>query len=467
MPIANDLTAEILYGYLVILLDGLIRHNIKVISYACDGTETERSIERLLIANAGRTIEHTILNPRNGSPDTRIIIPVYKGHPIAIIQDSKHALKTYRNNLFSGARLLTFGNYTATYRQVHQVALEDGSPLYRRDVEKLDRQDDSAPQRLNSGDTLEFIAKKHPEFLFLIIFLFVFGELIDAYQNRFIPHIERVKLALRARYFLDQWGRFLDNSGYPRAKYFLSREAVDITRIIIEGLLSLVYIHRDHISDVFPLLPWLHSSEACEHVFAEARKIVKDFAMLDFFYMIPKLRVQLREAVLSARTSDPKARANGYDHTYFDCKGMDILALSVFPTDDEIKHAAIQAADEVDSLVALLGVVPSQLHHLTGTVPSSHTPLPVLPSISAWFNDETRDIHSDDEDTEDLSDDTDAQELQAVLKQSEDIFLPYQADQELINLRFAAIAISTDDIMRVYVVFCACTSRTLTAYTIP
>ncbi|KAJ7728968.1 hypothetical protein DFH07DRAFT_695847, partial [Mycena maculata] len=67
-----------------------------------------------------------------------------------MLQDLKHALKTFRNNLFSGARLLALGSYTAIYAHIREMAFEDGSPLFHRDVEKLDRQDNNAAARLFS-----------------------------------------------------------------------------------------------------------------------------------------------------------------------------------------------------------------------------------------------------------------------------------------------------------------------------
>jgi hypothetical protein len=144
MPIANDLSAETLLPYLLEVLDGLIDRGVQVVSYACDGTEVERSVQRLLVDKADRKIEHVINNPNPGGLNTNVTIAVYRGQPMCMIQDSKHALKTFRNNLFSGARLLTLGSYMAMYRHIAEMAREDGSPLYHRDVENLDRQDDNA-----------------------------------------------------------------------------------------------------------------------------------------------------------------------------------------------------------------------------------------------------------------------------------------------------------------------------------
>ncbi|KAJ7722682.1 hypothetical protein B0H16DRAFT_1334577, partial [Mycena metata] len=441
IPIANDLKADVLLEYLIKVINGLLDNKIKVISYACDGTQIERSVQDMFVKWAPERIEHLIEDPHGKAPPVRIIAAVVHGQAICMIQDAKHALKTFRNNLFSGARLLALGSYTAIYSRISEMAFADGSPLFHRDVEKLDRQDDNAATRLFSADTLKYLADHHPEYLGEIVYLFIFGELIDAYQNRSIPHAERVKLVLRARYFLDSWSASLDISGYTKSVYFLSREAVDIARIIIEGYLALVYIHRDSVDGIFPLLPWLHSSEACEHIFGESRRIVKDFTMLDFLYMIPKLHIKIRSAVLRAKASDSKAKATGYSHTYFDNTGLDILALSTFPTDDDIKLAAAEAAEESDSLIALLGLAPSQLHG--GLTPVA----PILPSIGSWY-----DAEQDDEPDSDADSISEAQQLQDLIDKAEvsTASRSRKQDQELLNLTSAALALAADDMIKIH-----------------
>ena len=451
IPIANDLDANGLLLYLEKILYGLLERKIQVVSYACDGTEVERAVQKLLVAKADETLEHSIPNPHPTSPDIKISIAVIRGQPICMIQDSKHALKTFRNNLFSGARLLTFGNYTAIFQRIREMASEPGSPLYQRDVDKIDRQDDNAASRLFSADVLQYLSDHHPDHVGEIIYLFIFGELIDAYQNCSISHHERLKMVLRARYFLDSWDTFLSHSGYKKTQYFLSREAVDIAHIIIEGYISLVIIHRDHVNGLVPLLPWLHSSEACEHVFGEARQVVKDFTLLDFIYMVPKLRIRLRQAILCALASDPKARASGYCHTYFDHTNIDLRALASYPSDDEVTEAAQEAAQEVDSLIALLGIVPGQLHRLQGA------PEVVLPSILSLLvcpqdekaeDDDAQSITDTETDAESISE---AQELQNLIDGEEDIIVSRtrEQDEKMLHLTCAAFAITADEMMNV------------------
>ena len=192
-----------------------------------------------------------------------------------MIQDSKHMAKTLRNNLFSGARALVLGNHLAMYSYVRDMAFTplSGCPLYHRGVEKLDRQDDNAATCLFSAAALDFVVHQFPDRLGLIGYLFVM-------------------MVLRCRYFLRLWKRFLTAAGYTWSRYVISREADDILDTTINGLIGLIYIYRDHLGEQrYPLLPWLHSTKICKHVFAECRKLVKDFTYLNFLYMVPCLHV--------------------------------------------------------------------------------------------------------------------------------------------------------------------------------
>jgi len=225
------------------VMDGLHGQGIHVVSYACDGTEVERAVQKKFLNEFTLKCTYVVKNPRTGRCNTTITYGLFHDQAICMVQDSKHALKTLRNNLFSSARLLILGNFTPMFPHVVLAAKGVGSPLFNCDVEKVDHQDDNATVRLFSAETLKYFADNHPDFTGEIIYLFVFGELINAYQNRCIPHSKRLKLVLRARYFLDMWEGYLDQCGYQKQHYFISREATDIMRIIIEGFIALVVIH--------------------------------------------------------------------------------------------------------------------------------------------------------------------------------------------------------------------------------
>ena len=315
--IAEKNTAEHLLVHLKAVVYGLLAKGVRVISYAADGTEVERRLQRLFTMEADGTRTYTFSHPgRSKTGGTfSFTIPVFRNQPLAMVQDSKHALKTGRNQLLSGAHLGVLGNYPLFYTQVRHLAASKTGPLYNRDVEKLDRQDDNAATRLFCAGTLEWLTWHHADQRGLIAYLFIIGEAVDAYQNRCISHGERVKMLLRAMFFMEGWEEFISKARYRSSTHFISREYREILRILVSGFVQLVIIHRDLLDDVYAFLPWLHSTEVCEHLFGMMRSILRDFTMLDFVYMVPKLLIRIREHVLNAASPNGKSRASGYNHT--------------------------------------------------------------------------------------------------------------------------------------------------------
>jgi len=223
--------------------------------------------------------------------------------------------------------------------------------------------------------------------------LFRSGEVVDAYQSRTISHLERVKMVLRCRYFLRLWRRFLNAAGYSKSRYFISREAEDILDKLTDGLIGLIYVYRDHLGHErrYPLLPWLHSTETCEHVFAECRKLVKDFTHLNFLHMVPRLHSLLRAASVFSRGTDPRAQAMGYSHSYLDAENARIESLASYPTDGEIALAVGESWEEAVSLLGLLGIQVDDLSSSPTVDPASQPPTPLDPDEAEQVDEENAD----------------------------------------------------------------------------
>jgi len=358
VPLASSTNAETLAIFEQQLLHILLGsdQSLCLVSLGSDGSSLERNARRALVrCGFAESLSYTIPHPDTAQPEG-VKIPLMRiyGRCMAAIQDPKHGRKTARNNLFSGSQLLALGDHTAHYGQVRYLADEKDTPLYWRDVDRLDRQDDRAAARLFSAPFLEYcIRSSH---IALPIYLFVLGELIDAYENRHIPHIDRVKMVLRMRFFKSIWKSFLQSAGYSNTHYFISSPADDIIDILVDGLLRLVYIYRDHLDNLYPLLPWMHGSEANEHVFGLLRSLVTDFTMLDVLRLIPKLNVRLMAACCAKNLKiDFQRMAAGYSHTYFDADDLPLGILSEFPSDDDIAAAASAAFDKANALWDLLG----------------------------------------------------------------------------------------------------------------
>ncbi|KDR83159.1 hypothetical protein GALMADRAFT_206799 [Galerina marginata CBS 339.88] len=430
--------AEMEANVLKLLIDSPTNFNIT--SLGSDGTTVEREARRELVrSGVATTVIYRIPHPEGGGRAILVELLKIRNRVMAVIQDTKHCRKTIRNNLFAGPRSLVLGQFLICYQQVREIAFDkEYSPLYERDVVKLDRQDDRAAARLFSAKTLEYLVERNSENLGLITFLFVFGELVDAYQSRTTSHAERVKQVLRAKFFKDMWKGFLKEAGYSLARHFLSREADDIIDIVVNGLLGLVYVHRDYLLSCFPLLLWANGTESNEHIFGFLRSIIPDFTMLDVLRLVPKLAVRLMAACKrKGKAADFRKTASGYSHTYSEADGADLNFLAIFPTDDEIELLAKTAYDEATTLWGLLGYCPS------GDLPTSN--------VSETNDDENL---SDDEDDDQEDDNiSDRRQLQnaldaAAVLQSEG--LPSdQGDRALDQCGFAAASLNLSDLERI------------------
>ncbi|KAJ6580890.1 hypothetical protein B0H19DRAFT_1112801 [Mycena capillaripes] len=335
----------------------LHEYDIHPISMSSDGAEVERATQRIIAESAPSFQTYVIPNPTPGCT-LQLRIPLYEGrYPMVMTQDSKHGLKTARNQIHTGARILVIAFFVILFAHLRELAFNIAGPLYTRDVEKVDKQDDRAAARVFSASTLEFLLKYHPDHVGLTVYLFVLGELVDAWQNRNISHAERAKMVLRARFFLMAWrSHIVAHPDYSLKTQFISRESYDIFLTLCDGLLSLMIAYRTYYP-MYPLLPWLHSTEVCEHLFGMLRQLKKDFTYSDVLQLERKLRI-LQMGAFGNLTPERQANetAAGYHHTYFKADDVDILTLWQFPTDQELKDASQYGLAEAVQLLKLLGV---------------------------------------------------------------------------------------------------------------
>ncbi|KAJ7151882.1 hypothetical protein C8R43DRAFT_1067439 [Mycena crocata] len=336
----------------------LHEHDIHPVSLSSDGAEVERAAQRIIAAEAPSFRVYAIPNSKPGCSIV-LKIPIYFGyHPTIITQDSKHGLKTARNQLMTGARLIVIGFFTVVFSMLRNLAFNILGPLFTSDVEKVDKQDDRAAARLFSAATLGFLFNNSgPEQIGLTIYLFVLGELIDAWQNRSIPHRDRAKMVLRARFFLMAWrSHIMAHPDHSASIQFISRESYDIFLTICDGLLSLILVYRNFFP-TYPLLPWLHSTEVCEHLFGMLRQLKKDFNYADVLNFERKLRAFMRGSFANLSADEQANQTSaGYLHTYFTADDLDTAELMRYPTDQELADASEYAFAEAEQLLKLVGI---------------------------------------------------------------------------------------------------------------
>ncbi|KLO09998.1 hypothetical protein SCHPADRAFT_819503 [Schizopora paradoxa] len=431
-PISEKMTVNDLFELHQKIISGLLDEDINICSYFCDGTENERKVEKRFMEAAKYTQVYNHAHPCAAKPDFSFTLRFYApGRPIVAGQDSKHFLKTARNNWFSGAKTLTMGNEVITLHHLREAVNDDMCPYFSCDVNKVDKQDDAAAARLFSAATLEFFTQKNEKLFGVMVYLFIMGETVDAYQNREISHAERIRMLFRTKFFVEIWTASLEELGYSLAKHCMSREALDI-------------------------LP-------CEHLFGEARRFIPDFSALDFFQLIPKLSIKIKEACLFGKMeSNPKARASGYCIGYFDNKGLDFTHLSVYPSDSEIEDIKYKAFDEAESLAGLVGISTSRLRSYSTAAPTLR-----LPAARSWFTpmDETFDFDGGDlsdsdsdpefdgEDAKDSSNNDAAESETSTLHdllakdEAAKLFRAHAIDERIDRITEAAVALALESLL--------------------
>ncbi|KAK7012417.1 hypothetical protein R3P38DRAFT_3324101 [Favolaschia claudopus] len=302
----------------------LHEHDIHPVSFSSDGAEVERATQRIIADDAP-----SLLIP-NSKPSCVVSLKVviyFDGHPATMTQDSKHGLKTARNQLMTGARMLVIGFFLMCFSMLHALAEHVLGPPFWHDISNAKKQDDRAAARLFSAAALKFHSDNIPDQKGLSVYLFVLGELVDAWQNRSIPHLDRIKMVLRT-------------------------QSYDIFLTLCDSLISLIIIYRQYFP-TYPLLPWLH----CEHLFGMLRQLKKDFNYTDVLNFERKLRAMMLGAFGNL---SPDEQANqtsaGYHHTYFKADDLDMAELLRYSSDDEIAQASERALAEAEQLLSLLDI---------------------------------------------------------------------------------------------------------------
>ncbi|KAK7039864.1 hypothetical protein R3P38DRAFT_2514522 [Favolaschia claudopus] len=158
-------------------------------------------------------------------------------------------------------------------------------------------------------------------------------------------------------FFLMAWRSHVESHpDYNVNTQFISRESYDIFLTICDSLLSLMLVYRKYFP-TYPFLPWLHSTEVCEHIFGMLRQLKKDFTYGDILYLERKLQVLMMGAFKNLSPDQQENQASaGYMHTYFKADDLDLSALREFPSDEEFQKASAFAFDEATQLLRVVGI---------------------------------------------------------------------------------------------------------------
>ncbi|KAH9849547.1 hypothetical protein C2E23DRAFT_861950 [Lenzites betulinus] len=248
-PTKGNDNAHGIHEELVRFLAMAKRLEMAVISMSADGAASELAVQALMYAEKSDLSPLSYDYPLYG---VHLHAPVFATMgPLISVQDLPHAPKTCRNQP-------QYGTHTASLGKERRRGCLTYVPSHGLSATTMERLDGSRDVR--------------PEFIGLLVYLFIFGELFDAWLNRRMSAQERVLAALQARFFLHIWA----HHHYPTQ----------------------------------PFCPWLLGTKFVKHFFSLARSLLPDFTYAELLKLVK--HVMLHQHILLTGTIQSSVRMPDY-----------------------------------------------------------------------------------------------------------------------------------------------------------
>ncbi|PLW21867.1 hypothetical protein PCANC_03352 [Puccinia coronata f. sp. avenae] len=386
----NETAEDIAISHISVL-DYCSKAGMSIISIGSDGAAMEISALRIFQKSVD---QYLCFHKKDAGIAIQVPLVGQPPQPVVAVQDPKHARKTSANQLLSGARILSFGKFQANIS--HLVAiLGEGSPLYSHDVFNCDKQDNGRAYQTMNWETLK-ASLASPLYTGLSIYLYLFGELTDAWLCPSMIHLDRIRSAWTCIFFMQFWHQSINHKSNPLMsinRNGISRQSYEIFRFLGNALIGLIISHREY-HPLVPLLPWKHGTEACEHIFGWMRVIMPNFTVLDARQMLPKVFAVVRN-VMGGKMKIPQSDhlQSGYKYNFANEKMAESYQhLANFPSDLEITHELAVAESQARKIALFVGINPIFLT-LQPAKPST-----VVPNNGSVVLDNDIVVPNDDED---------------------------------------------------------------------
>ncbi|CAK5262410.1 unnamed protein product [Mycena citricolor] len=368
VPNKGDMTAGDVHGIYVQLRSLCAEAGIKLLATGSDGAKAEVNAQQMLM-NEDTPKRLSCTNKKYG---IFLSCPVHNDTgPLISNTDPDHALKTTRNNLLTGTHLLILGGLYICHSVLMTLLSLKGTVLYRKDIFNTDKQDDGAARRMFTASLLRILVNEEGDLVKmslggLFMFLFVFGELFDAWTQRKMTHIQRLVCVFRARHFMNIWriSVFSASDRYPNffppQQSFIADSSFQILIRLCDQFVLLLLAHLEYYPDV-PFMPWHHGTHYLEHFYGIAWSFVPEFSQGQLVEMYK--HICIRQHILSTgqyTTKKEKDSNNGYTFDYVDANmtTAEIKMLKEIPSREQIDEACAVAWHEAAEIARQLGNMP-------------------------------------------------------------------------------------------------------------
>ncbi|ETW75570.1 hypothetical protein HETIRDRAFT_456138 [Heterobasidion irregulare TC 32-1] len=259
-----------IHNHHMLILQMAAQLDMKVISFAADGTALELAALSLMDAES--------------SP----IPPVIYDHPASGFSHGTHTA--------------SLGVGYLVNRSLVELYETGNGGLVQSDVKNVDKKDDGAARRLFHHNALHATTYCDP----------ANGELIDAWINRKLDIESHLQGAFRARFFLRIWRSHIVHLTkkypdlYSTTRSFISPPCFKILNRLCDSLIALAIVYAEYYPHI-PFCPWLLSTEFVEHFFGLARTMLPNFTFSQLLALVK--HVMLRQQILlSGQFNEKKER---------------------------------------------------------------------------------------------------------------------------------------------------------------
>ncbi|TFY78129.1 hypothetical protein EWM64_g5878 [Hericium alpestre] len=327
----------------LLILEMAVQLSIKIISFMADGAASELAAQSLMDS------EKTGLPPlvyEHRAFGIHVQAVVFdKTGVLVSVTDPSHAVKTSRNQPQHGTHTGSEGSGHLINHSLVDLYEMGISGLIQADVKDVDKQDDGAAHCLFHYQALSAMTFEeggqqhiHEDMSGLFVYLFVLGELFDAWLNRKLNIESQLLAAFCARFFLHIWQNHIITFSakypdlYSTMQSFISPASFNIFNRLCDSLVALVLVYAMHYPNT-PFCPWLLRTEFVKHFFGLARTFLPNFTYTQFLSLVK--HVMLHQRILLSGKFNEKMECTSRAGYLFD---FDNSPLSM----DELSQACVQ-----------------------------------------------------------------------------------------------------------------------------
>lgn len=273
------------------------------------------------------------------------------------VQDSIHVARKLRNRLLNSSILLQMGNKVASVahikmllssvpKEIHGLVLSDVCPD--------DRQNYSSYEKITDQCVLQSLKNSIVDSEATIMYLVLCKQITSSYLEVNLKPIDRIYKIWHAVYFFRCWREWIQlaDNEFSLGLNFVSNNAYSCVELNAHALIYLILRLRRTERNAF-FLPYLFSSQPCEHTFRQMRSMGTanftkiNFTLNELLHMIA--RVEMMNKVIHSNRNitfpriDKKSKISLKTEAKIDNK---------LPNDEDILNAIKKA--QIDALKRLL-----------------------------------------------------------------------------------------------------------------